>query len=61
LAIYPSAGFLAATAAVDSIYRTLKEMGITTSGAPPLYPFYDMGRLMGFDEVRAFERRHAEE
>ena len=59
LAIFPAAAFLAATAAVDSVYRSIKERGIATANATPIYPFYDMGRLMGFDEVRAFERRHA--
>jgi 2,3-dimethylmalate lyase len=59
LAIFPAAAFLAATAAVDSIYRSIKENGIATATGVAVYPFYDMGRLMGFDEVRAFERRHA--
>jgi 2-methylisocitrate lyase-like PEP mutase family enzyme len=59
LAIFPAAAFLAAAAAVDSVYRSIKDSGTATATATPLYPFYDMGRLMGFDEVRAFERRHA--
>jgi len=57
LAIYPSAPFLAATAAFERVYRSIRETGVAEG---PLYPFYDMGRLMGFDEVRAFEKRHAE-
>jgi 2,3-dimethylmalate lyase len=61
LAIFPAAAFLAATAAVDSIYRSIKQSGVATAADTPLYPFYDMGRLMGFEEVRAFERRHASE
>jgi len=59
LAIYPSAAFLAATAAIESVYETIRDTGVATSGSTPLYPFYEMGRLMGFDEIRAFERRHA--
>jgi 2-methylisocitrate lyase-like PEP mutase family enzyme len=60
LAIFPSAGFLAATAAVDAVFRGLKERGMLSASDATLYPFYEMGKLMGFDEVRAFERRHAE-
>ena len=59
LAIFPAAAFLAATAAVDVTYRSLKATGIVGPESAPLYPFYEMGRLMGFDEVRAFEKRHA--
>jgi 2,3-dimethylmalate lyase len=59
LAIFPAAAFLAATAAFDNIYRAIKDSGIATATGSAIYPFYDMGRLMGFDEVRAFERRYA--
>ncbi|MGE0723762.1 MAG: oxaloacetate decarboxylase [Alphaproteobacteria bacterium] len=59
MAIYPGAGFLAAAAALDGVYRTLKETGTTVGGPTPIYPFGEMTRLMGFEEVWAFERKWA--
>ncbi|MSO74706.1 MAG: isocitrate lyase/PEP mutase family protein [Alphaproteobacteria bacterium] len=60
IAIFPAAGFLAATAALDSIYRALKDVGSTKSTNTPLYPFGDMNKLMGFEHVWDFDKRHAE-
>jgi 2-methylisocitrate lyase-like PEP mutase family enzyme len=60
IAIFPAAGFLAAAAALDSIYRGLKEQGSTKSSNTPLFPFAEMNKLMGFERVWDFDRRHAE-
>ena len=60
IAIFPAAGFLAATAALDTIYRGLKEQGSTKSTNTPLDPFGDMNKLMGFEHVWHFDKRHAE-
>ena len=60
IAIFPAAGFLAAGAALDSIYKTLKENGSSAGGATPLYPFNDFAKLMGFQEVWDFDKRHAD-
>src|SRR3546814_8689136 len=54
-AIFPAAGFLAATAALDAVYETLRRTGSTADLDVPLYPFADMNRLMGFEEVRSEE------
>lgn len=60
LAIFPAAGFLAAAAAFDSVYRGLKDQGSTKSTNTPLYPFSEMNKLMGFERVWDFDKRHAD-
>ncbi len=59
MAIYPVTGFLAAAAAMQSAYTTLRRDGSTQALDVPLYPFPDFSRLMGFEDVWDFERRHA--
>ena len=59
LALFPGTGFLAAAAALRDCYGLLKQRGSTVGADLNLYAFEDFGRLMGFDEVYAFERRHA--
>ena len=61
IAIYPGCGFLAATAALEATYRYLFETGSTVDLDVPLYPITEMHRLMGFEEVWAFDRRWVEE
>jgi 2-methylisocitrate lyase-like PEP mutase family enzyme len=60
MAIYPASGFLATAAALDGVYGALKATGTTNGGATPIYAFAEMTRLMGFEEVWAFERKWAE-
>ncbi len=57
IAIYPGSGFLAASAALDATYRHLLQTGSTEGAATPQYSLTDMHRLMGFEEVWAFDRR----
>jgi 2,3-dimethylmalate lyase len=59
IAIYPALGFLSAGEALQRAYADLREHG-TTSGAVPLYSFADFNKLIGFEDVWAFERRYAE-
>ncbi|MEQ8660035.1 MAG: isocitrate lyase/phosphoenolpyruvate mutase family protein, partial [Gammaproteobacteria bacterium] len=61
IAIYPASGFLAAAGALDASYRHLLEHGSTCDLAPPEMSLADMHRLMGFEDVWAFERRWTEE
>lgn len=61
IAIYPGCGFLAATAALEASYRYLLENGSSVGAATPMYTLADMHRLMGFEEVWAFDRRWAED
>jgi len=60
LAIFPTAGFLAAGAALRSVYGELRANGSSKAWSGELYPFDDFSRLMGFERVWAFERDHAE-
>jgi 2-methylisocitrate lyase-like PEP mutase family enzyme len=60
IAIFPAAGFLAAGAALDSMYRTLEREGSSINATTPLYPFAEFTKLMGFEDVWEFERRHAD-
>ncbi len=70
LAIFPVSSLLAAAQAMQSTYERLRAMSAAASAgtqplanggadAPALMPFSEMTQLMGFDEVWAFERRHA--
>ena len=59
VAIHPTAGFLAAAAALDRSYRDLLANGVTGPEIE-LYPFADFSRLMGFQDVWDFEKRYAE-
>ncbi|MCC2689615.1 MAG: Isocitrate lyase [Rhizobiaceae bacterium] len=60
IAIFPVACFLAASAAMDSVYRHLKATGSSKAWPGALYPFDEFSLLMGFDKVWAFERAHAD-
>jgi 2-methylisocitrate lyase-like PEP mutase family enzyme len=60
LAIFPTAGFLAAGAALRSVYGEILSKGSSKSWTGELYPFDDFSRLMGFERVWAFEREHSE-
>ena len=60
LAIFPVAGLLSAAAALETVYRRIRETGSSLGSAAPLYPFAEMNRLMGFEEVWRFDKEHAE-
>ena len=60
LAIFPTAGFLAAGAALRSVYGEIRSSGSSKSWTGEMYPFDDFSRLMGFERVWAFEREHVE-
>lgn len=59
LAIHPGLGFLAATAAMERAFEGLKATGSSLDPRAPLYDFQAMSRLMGFDDVSAFDRKWA--
>ena len=56
----PVAGLLSAAAALDAVFRQIRETGSSLGSPAPLFPFAEMNRLMGFDEVWRFDREHAE-
>ena len=58
IAIFPVAALLAAAEAMRQVYRRLGENGATSGGA--FFPFADFNKLMGFEDIWAFEREHAE-
>jgi 2-methylisocitrate lyase-like PEP mutase family enzyme len=60
MAIFPTAGFLAAAAALRGVYETLQREGSSDALDVPLYSFTEFSKLMGFEEVWAFERDHPE-
>ena len=60
LAIYPVAGLLSAAAALNTVYAHIRDTGSSLGSPAPLYPFAEMNRLMGFEEVWAFDKAHAE-
>jgi 2,3-dimethylmalate lyase len=60
LAIYPVAGLLSAAAALETVFRKIRDTGSSVGAPAPLYPFAEMNRLMGFEEVWAFDKAHAE-
>jgi 2,3-dimethylmalate lyase len=60
LAIFPASGFLAAAAALRSVYDEILAKGSSRDWPGELYSFGDFTRLMGFERVWAFEREHPE-
>ena len=60
LAIFPVTALLAAVQAMTQIYSQFKDQGSSAGGATPLYDFGELTKLMGFEDVWAFEKRHAE-
>jgi 2,3-dimethylmalate lyase len=60
LAIFPVTALLAAVNAMQSVYREFQKQGSSSQGQTPLYDFADLTKLMGFEDVWAFEKRYAE-
>ncbi len=58
LAIFPATGFLAAGAALQSVYSSIKSTGSSKQVAVPLHNFQDFSQLMGFDWVAEFDAAH---
>ena len=59
IAIHPVTGLLAAAAALDTVYRRIRDTGSSLGTETPLYPFAEMNRLMGFEDVWRFDAEHA--
>ena len=60
IAIFPALGFLAAGAALRSVYGELRREGSSKRLTVPLYEFHKFSELMGFDWVAEFDRKHGE-
>jgi 2-methylisocitrate lyase-like PEP mutase family enzyme len=59
LSIFPGAGFLATTRALETVYGDIHDNGRTTERSP-LYAFSDFNTLIGFEDVWEFDRRWAD-
>jgi 2-methylisocitrate lyase-like PEP mutase family enzyme len=59
IAIFPASGFLAMAAVLKAIYGQIQREGSTNGTGVDLYPFPEFSKLMGFERVWEFERRHA--
>ena len=60
LAIFPVTALLASAAAMKAAYARL-QVGRLEACTVPLMPFAEMTKLMGFEDVWDFERRHAQD
>jgi 2,3-dimethylmalate lyase len=60
IGLFPATGFLAAAAALKQIYGALSATGASADLGAPLLPFGEMNQIMGFEDVWAFDRAHAE-
>ncbi len=60
IAIYPSSGFVAAAKALHDSYAHLLATGSTLDTPVAFYPFAEMNKLMGFEEVWAFDEKYGE-
>ena len=57
LAIFPAMNALAACAAMEKALRNLKTNGTSASPDVPLFGFDDFCRMVGFEDVWAFEEK----
>jgi 2-methylisocitrate lyase-like PEP mutase family enzyme len=60
LAIFPVTALLAAVKAMAGVYDHLKRTGSSKDGGTPLEDFGNLTRLMGFEDVWEFDKRHAD-
>jgi 2-methylisocitrate lyase-like PEP mutase family enzyme len=60
IAIFPGTAFLAATQAMAQVYGHLKQRGSSADIDVALYPFEAMNKLMGFEEVWAFDEKYGD-
>ena len=60
LAIFPITAMLAAVHGMAQAYAHLLANGSSKGDATPLHDFGDLTKLMGFAEVHAFEKQHAD-
>jgi 2-methylisocitrate lyase-like PEP mutase family enzyme len=60
IAIFPVTALLAAVQSMKAVYEGFRAHGSSPASNVPLMPFGDLTRLMGFEDVWAFEKRHVE-
>lgn len=60
ISIFPATGFLAAASALKQVYQGLRQTGSSLASSTSILDFEEMNRVMGFEDVWAFEKAHAE-
>ena len=60
LAIFPVSALLAAVKAMGGVYAHIKETGSSKDAPVALEDFNELTKLMGFEDVWEFDKRHAE-
>ena len=60
IAIYPGSGFLAAGRALEDTYAQIRKTRSTLGSKAGLYDFMEFSKVMGFEAVWDFDRRHAD-
>jgi len=60
VAIYPATAFLAIGKAVERVYGEIKATGSSVGVQDDLADFMSFSRTMGFEDIWAFERAHAD-
>jgi 2-methylisocitrate lyase-like PEP mutase family enzyme len=61
IAIYPGAGFLSAGHALEKVYGQVLQTRSSVGSPVAMADFMDFSKMMGFEAVWEFDRRHAEE
>ncbi len=60
LAIFPVTALLAGVQAMTQVYQQFKSTGSSVGQNAELYDFTELTKLMGFEEVWDFDKRHAD-
>ncbi len=60
IAIHPAIGFLSVGAALEKAYANLEKNGVSTKEID-LYSFAEFNKLVGFEDVWAFEKKFAQD
>lgn len=60
LAIFPVTALLAGVQAMTQVYQQFKDTGSSVGQNASLYDFTELTKLMGFEDVWEFDKRHAE-
>ncbi len=61
IAIYPGAGFLSAGHALEKVYGQVLQTRSSVGSPVAMADFMDFSKMMGFEAVWAFDKRHAED
>jgi 2,3-dimethylmalate lyase len=60
MAIFPVTALLASVHAMTQVYQQFKDLGSSANSRVTLYDFGELSKLMGFEDVWAFEKKYVE-